>query len=415
MVKRRSLYLAIIILAPLAAVPSCDLWLAPETQEGRSSAPTREILVVHSLAETLSSVELTGDGAFYRSSHDIVQLGSVPNDIGLAGYELTVTLSGENRVLFLDRVRLFQRESIDLGTSVNPMQTKVFGSDSSVFATTGLFSAQAHLRDRSGTELLPSSQLQTGSAPQAILPLADSGGDQNAFRLVVANTGYSTSRPSDIPFGPATLSVFNLTLSGTAATPQVSLVSSSLVGLEEEGHDPDTESGFNPVALVDMNEIDTAINEVLVIGAGINYGSDGSGADDGSLLVLDRTTLAVKQRIPLGGSPGAAIVMECTDGSLVLFAAGPDGIRSVQRGPGAPAWTNEWDAMSVKTVYTATGGVPFLADIVAFGSSVFVADFGNNRILRFHFDRSTGTIDGPRETQSVSAGPVALLILEWEG
>jgi len=254
--------------------------------------------------------------------------------------------------------------------------------------------------------------MRTGLSPQAILPLSEPG-EPGTVRLVVANTAYSTTRPSDIPFGPATLSVFTLALSGTAAVPQASLDSSETVELEDEGYDPNTESGLNPVALVDMNEIDPAIDELLVIGSGINYGSGGSGEDDGTLLVLNRTTLEIKQRIPLGGSPGAAVVLERDDSGLVLLTAGTDGIRSIQRAPGAPAWTNQWEAPSVTTEYTATGGLPFLADIVSRGDQVYVADFGNNRVLRFRFDGS-GTpgsfLDGPREVRAVSDGPVALLV-----
>ncbi|TVR66886.1 MAG: hypothetical protein EA427_15380 [Spirochaetaceae bacterium] len=398
---------------------SCDLWNTPDTTEGRATAPKREILVVHSLAETLSSVELAPDGSFLGGTGDIVRLGSVPNGIIDVGYELAVTLSGENRVLFLDRERLFRRAPLDLGTGVNPMQTRAFGPGASVFATTGLFSARVHLRGRDGTVLVPDAEMQTGLSPQAILPLPGSGGGTagtGTVRLVVANTAYSAGRPADIPFGPATLTVFTLTLSGTAAAPQVSLDSSKLVELEESDHNPETESGLNPVALLDMNTIDPAINEILVIGSGINYGSGGSGADDGTLLVLDRTTLEVKQRIPLGGSPGAAIVMERDDGGLVLLMAGTDGIRSLRSAPGEPAGTNGWDPSTLATEYTATGGLPFLADIVSWGDQVYVADFGNNQVLRFTFngDVASGApgnlLDGPLERRNVSDGPVALLV-----
>lgn len=409
---------AVALLPFLLLVFSCDLWRAPDTGESRTTVPAREILVVHSLAETLSSVELAPEGSFLGGTNDVVRLGSVPNGIIDVGYELAVTLSGENRVLFLDRERLFRRDAHDLGTSVNPMQTRAFGPGASIFATTGLFSSRVYLRSREGTVLVPDADMQTGLSPQAILPLPEGIGATGTVRLLVANTGYSTSRPADIPFGPATLSVFTLQVSGSASAPQVTLDSHVLVSLEEAGHDPATESGLNPVALVDMNEIDPAIEEILVIGSGINYSAGGSGEDDGTLVVLDRATLAVKQRIPLGGSPGAAAVMERDDGGLVLLAAGTDGIRSLQRDPGAPAWTNEWDPATTATEYTATGGLPFLADIVIRDNQVYVADFGNNRLHRFEIkaDAASGSglpgslLEGPLETRNVSDGPVVLLV-----
>ncbi len=410
----RALRRSAVVLPLLLSVLSCELWFAPESPDGRSGAPAREILVVHSLAETLSSIELAGDGSFLDSFNDIVHLGSIPNAIIDVGYELVVTLSGENRLLFLDGERLFRRDAIDLGTGVNPMQTTAFGPGSSVFATTGLFSARVHLYSRDGTVLVSSTHVQTGLSPHALLVLPETlDAGTGTVRLLAANTAYSTSRPSSLPFGPATLSVFTLSVSGTAAAPRVAIDATALLELERENHNPETESGLNPVALMDMQETDPAVNEVLVIGSGINYGSSGAGEEDGTLLVLDRTSLNVKQRISMGGSPGAAVVMERDDGGLVLLVAGTTGIWSVQRLPDTHVSTGGWDETSVSPEYRASGGLPFLADIVALDHHVYVADFGNDQVLRFHFDQSAAAgsfLSGPVETRAVSDGPVTLLI-----
>ncbi|WP_018527135.1 hypothetical protein [Alkalispirochaeta alkalica] len=380
---------------------SCSFWFAPDEAEGRSRAPKQELLVVHSLAETLSSLHLGEDGAFLSQQNDLVRLGAVPNEIISVGYELAITLSGENRLLFLDKERLFRRDSIDFGYNVNPMRTAVLNSGTpdpgqSIFATSGLFTSRIHLYSRAGTDQDIAGAMKTGQSPQAVLVLPDG---PNSVRLIVANTAYSSARPSENPFGPASLTVFTLSFQ---EKDNVQLVETQDIDLEKDTHDPDTDPGLNPVALVDMKLHDETIDEIVVVGSGRNLGSSGTGDDDGTVLVLNRETLEVIQRISVGGSPGAVAVLPLDTGGHVLFLVGTTGIQSITR-----SQEKEWSQEST-SVYTAQGGLPFLSDVVAWHNALYVADFGRNKILRFRHDG--GEELTLVEERSVSDGPIALLV-----
>jgi len=393
-----------ILTALAVAALSCSLWAPPDQPRGRNIFPPGELLVVHGLGETLSAIELDEQGAFLDHDPDIISLGAVPNALTSDGDELAVTLSGENSLLFLDKKYLKPGDppAVALGSGVNPMHTVVLKPG--LYGTTGFFTTRVHLSQRNGGEPFLSEPLNTGPAPQAVIVLPGEGLD-NQMRLVIANTGYSSTRPASSPFGPASLSLFVLSITGAPGAWEVTVAESVLIDLEAPDHDEQQDSGLNPVALIDTALIDPAVNEILVICSGVNYGSGNT--NDGTLLVLDRTTLAVTRRIFLGGSPGAGVMVARSGGSHTLFTVGTKAIRSLDRaGDGSG-----WDENSLRIEYTAGGGLPFLADIAVRNDSLYAADFGNDQILRFKVD-GEGGLKGPEEILSVSDGPAVLMIQE---
>lgn len=418
----------------VVSLSGCSLWYAPDVDSDRTYDPIVELLVVNNLAETLTSIELDGSGRFIASQDDAVPLGAVPNDLVVSGAEIVVTLSGENRLLILDESSFTTLQTVDFGPGVNPMETVV--PRLSIFATTGLFTGRLYLHDReglpardaAGDTISLSTTPPTPAAPQGVLAVAAPAGGPEEVRILVANTAYSSARPSSYPYAAATLAAFRLDIpagvGNAAGVPQVVLNQSESYSLEDAaelaaiGSDPPTASGLNPQQIIDLPGTD----EILIIAAGVNYGGGGAGNDDGAVLVLDRTLLLdaptlpisatdiVKQRINIGGSPGAGIVMDRDDGGYTLITAGTSAIRTVQRPAGAGG-SEPWQEPASTTsaiAYTATGGLSFLSDIVAWNDSVYVADFGNDRVLRFSFDGTGGII--LREGRTVSDGPIALVV-----
>jgi len=395
----------------------CSLWRAPPSGEGRDGAPERELLVLNNLSQTVSSVTLDQNGAFIGVDHDITQVGSIPAALVMAGQEIVITLSGENRLVFLDRDRLIRSGSdVVLPPNTNPMQTVSIGSG--VFATTGLLSQRVHLSRRDGTMLtVPGANggaLHVGTAPEALIRLV--GTPEDNPRIVAAATGYDASRPGTTPFGKSSVVLFALEKTDSL-NPVVTAVT-------REAQWQDDRDGRNVTALLDVaavDAVDATLDEILVIGSGINMGSQGTGDDDGTILVLHRETLAVVQDIRVGGSPGSGTLIARSDGGLTLFLAGVDGITSLQRSPGA-AGNSPWDANSAHREYDASagGGLPLLAGTAVWNGSLYVADFGNDRILRFELEENPGrpgTSSGwhlkpdPVQMVTVSDGPQSLKVL----
>ena len=419
MVTWRSAFrLGLLTLFSVLFSTACSFWAAPELQSRRQYDPIIELFVVNNLAETLTSIELDRSGRFIGTQDDIAILGSVPNGIISTGSELLVTLSGENRLLFLDESTCVTTGSIDLGSGVNPMVTAEIGPN--LYGTTGLFSGRLHIYKRDGSALLePVTSPVDSRAPQSVITIRTTGGGPGEVRVLVANTAYSSTRPASDPYGVGTLTVFRISTDGSA----VSIIDSETYELEDSGSNT---GGLNPQQLIDLS----ATGEILVIGAGVNYGG-GSGEDDGVVLVLNRAALIaeatlppagtdiVKQRIPIGGSPGAGVVLDRADSGYTLITAGTTALRAIVR-PGGATGSTPWKepgSSSEAVVYdatgTGTGGLPFLSDIVAWersagNYSVYVADFGNDRVLRFSFDGAVGLTF--REAQTVSDGPIALLL-----
>jgi hypothetical protein len=435
-------FAATLVLAALtgvfASVTGCDLWDPPRETSSRRYDPIVELFVVNSLAETLTSIELDGTGRFVGSQDDAAIVGSVPNAIipFASGAELAITISGQNRVLLLDESTFVTTGAIDLGSGVNPMVTAEVRP--SLFGTTGLFTGRLHLHDRegyaardgSGNSVAPLTGPTDSRAPQAILAVTNTGGGAGEVRVLVTNTAYSSSRPSEYPFGAATLTAFRLAVAADAGTaggaPQMGVVETVTYQLEASGDLPAitgdgesiSKSGLNPQQIIDGPSAG-ASGEIVVVGAGVNYGNGGAGNDDGVVLVLDRGALIdgaalpaagnaiVTRRVAIGGSPGAGVVLNRDDGGFTLITAGTTALRTVNRadaGTGT-AWTEPLSS-GAAVVYTATGGLPFLSDIAAWNDNVYVADFGNDRVLRFSWNGSGGLTY--RESRGVSDGPIAV-------
>lgn len=431
------IYRTILTIGVLLTVASCSLWDAPAVDNDRSYDPIVELYIVNSLAETLTAIELDRAGQIVSSQDDAMLLGSVPNDIVASGSELVVTLSGENRLLLLDESTLTTLNTIDLGPGVNPMASVPVGS--SLFATTGLFTGRVHLYSRggypalddAGTVVAPHTAPPDPPAPQSIYAVATPIGGASEVRVFVANTAYSSSRAPGAPFGTATLAAFRFDIAESAGfsdgAPIVVLKQYENYLLETETNADAIASaatgvsGLNPQEIIDLPET----GELLVIGAGVNYGVAGTGKDDGVVLVLDRSRLMgdpvlpdsgteiVTQRIPIGGSPGAGNVVRRNDGGFTLITVGTSAIRAVHRPPqgsGVAGWTvppTTTDAI----VYLATGGIPFLSDIETWNDSIYVTDFGNDLLLHLKIDQE-GDLE-LQEEYPVSDGPIALL-LGWE-
>ena len=359
---------------------------------GRDADPGDEVLVIHSLAETMTSIALHSDGSPGSVDHDVQYLGAAPNDIIRLRERYLVTVSGENALLLLDAATTDTLGRIDLGAGTNPMAAAVVGEE--IIAVTEFLSHAVSLQ-RTATSVPPQNaevgRFAVGAAPQAIMTLP--GTESDVTRIIVANTAFTLNSPSGFPFGAASLSVRSVRIDASGSA--VRLVSEQEIPLEADGFDAAIENGLNPTALLDM----PPTGELLVVGSGENYGGSGTGDDDGVLLVLDRMSLEIRRRISVGGSPGAGVVVERT-GGYDLYLAGVEGMRRVHRG-------TVWDEES-SFVYRATGDpLPFISDIVAAGDFLYASDFSGSRILVFRL-AATGGVTLECEIP-VSHGPIALL------
>ena len=382
---------------------SCTLFFAPEAPVGRESDPERELFVVHSLAETISSVALSDDGTFSAVTPDVQILGAIPNHIIRADELLVVTLSGENALLLVDASTMEIAGRVTGETGRNPMESVWFGTivpGSTLVATSNLLTGTVTVSDLAGA--VAPVEFAVGTAPQAVLVLPGQNGAPvpDEVRLIVANTGFSVSNPADHPFGEATVTELVLTI-GAAGDP-VTLVSSRTISLGDDS--------TNPVRFVDF----PAENEVVVVCSGVNYGSDGTGSDDGSVVILNRDTLSVEARIDVGRSPGAAVLSSPAIGGHTLYLGGPEGIRAIYRTDGS---SGSWNSVVIEIFETDgdDGGFPLISDIALLPGSMgstectlYAADFRNNAILRFVV-RADGAVDYA-DRVSVSQGPVALLV-----
>ena len=386
----------------------CALIQGPEqgAGDGRSTEPDRELFVVHSLAETISSVELGSAGTLGSVRSDLQYLGAVPNHLLRVGEELIVTLSGQNELLRLDENSLKVVGRINHPAGSNPMETRHLGTAAplseladGLLVTTHLLAGRVRIDDmhnRSGSEPPPWSY-SVGRAPQPLLPLP--GDNSGEVRLLVANTNFSTDSSRTSPFGKATLTAMVFGPSEADSPAGLEMSSTETIDLEPSDFDPSVESGTNPTALIDA----PGVGEVLVIGSGLNYGAGGTGSDDGVVIALDRNTLALQSRHAVGGSPGAGVLLTEGTGHR-LYLGGPTGITSLYHDG------TEWiDDPRLEYEATGSGGsLPFIADIAYYDETILAADFANNRILAF------GVADGGRlslkQEVAVSQGPIALLV-----
>lgn len=381
---------------------SCDLFTAPDDAGGGRSLPepTGEIFVLHSLAETLSTVALNADNAVGAVDRDVLLTGAVPNDLVRIGPLLALVASGENALLTVNEDTLRLSRTIDLGTGRNPMRIAalVDATDLPVarwlVAITNLLTDTVSVVDIDGGAVV--AEYPVGPSPQTVRALP--GTDQSQIRLVVSNTNFRADRPAEIPYGPGSLTELVLEVaSDGAGSPVVGLRSSRSIELEEPDHDPATEAGINPGDLVVL----PAAGELLVVGSGVNLLPGGAGADDGTVLILDIDTLDILDRISIGGSPARGVLRtDATD--TALYTAGVDGIRRLVRHDAAG-----WDSPpSTDAALFARAGATgsLIADCLIVGERLYAADFAGDRLRVLHADTAA-----PLQEVALSDGPVALL------
>lgn len=404
MVKPRALRRArrVVGIISILVLASCQLFLAPEdTGGGRSIAePSRELFVIHSLAESLSTVPIDIEGDPGVVDADALLTGAVPNDILRVGPLLVVVVSGENALRTIVEDRLVVSGTIDLGSGRNPMRAASLSVASPLetarwlVAVTNLFTDSVTIVNIEDNVVV--AEFSVGPSPQAILALP--GSDDSHVRLVVSNTNFRADRPSEIPYGPGSLTelVLTIALEGAGA-PAVSLDSTRTIQIEEPDYDPNTEAGINPGELLSL----AGTGEILVVGAGVNYTEGGGGADDGQVLILDRDSLAVLQRIAIGGSPATG-ALSADDAETALYTAGVDGIRLLRR-DASTGWETVADSSLTLLVPSGPSGSLF-ADCLVLDAHLIVADFAGDRLLRLN--ANTGSEIG---TTALSDGPIALL------
>lgn len=395
--------MSLTFLIGLAGVQSsCDLFSVPDdVGGGRSIAePTREIFILHSLAESLSTVALNADDAVGAVDRDVLLTGAVPNDLVRVGPLLALVVSGENALLTVNEGSLRLSRTIDLGTGRNPMRIAAFADATSsssarwLVAVTNLLTDTVSVVDVDRGSVL--AEFGVGPSPQAILALP--GADQSQIRLVVSNTNFRADRPSEIPYGPGSLTELVIEIaSDDSGSPVVGLGSSRTIALEEPGYDDDSESGLNPGELLAL----PAAGELLVIGSGVNLLPGGGGSDDGTVLVLDVHTLEILDRVSIGGSPATgALRADATD--TTLYTAGVDGIRRLVRRD-ASGWDSPSDTYATLIAESGITGSLF-ADCLVVDGVLYVADFAGDRLRVLDADTAA-----PLQEVSLSDGPVALL------
>ena len=391
-----------ILIALTGVQSSCDLFTAPDNGGGGRSLPesTREILVLHSLAETLSTIAIEQDGALGTVDADVLLTGAVPNDLVRIGPLLALVVSGENALLTVNEDTLRLSRTIDLGTGRNPMRIAalVDATDLPVarwlVAVTNLLTDTVSIVDIDGGTVV--AEFPVGPSPQAVRALP--GADQSQIRLVVSNTNFRADRPAGIPYGPGSLTELVLEVaSDGAGSPVVGLGSSRTIELEEPNYDDATEAGINPGDLVAL----PSAGELLVVGSGVNLLPGGAGADDGTVLVLHIDTLDILDRVSIGGSPARGVLRtDATD--TALYTAGVDGIRRLVRYD-----TAGWDSPTSTdaALFVSAGAMGSLfADCLVVGERLYAADFAGDRLRVLHADTAELL-----ETTPLSDGPIALL------
>lgn len=424
--------IGVVILAVGAlTIAGCVDVTTPETAAGRSAAddPALELLIFHGQAETLSTVTLDPrDGSIESITENVQELGAVPNDIvlGDSANEIMITLSGENRVLILEESTLRIADAIILPTGSNPMASVALGAEveaaRGLVATSTLFTGEIFLSDRAGRDWEVSADgaghvdlstvgttlpvnLPLGVAPQALLSVP--AGEPDTLRIVSASTAYDATRDGDNPFGEATLEEYWITASDS---PQPTIEIMAVQSGYSFGAINST--GLNPTQLTLVPTRGSQPDEIVVVGSGANLsGSDGGGSDDGRLIVLERDTLAVREDLTIGGSPGSIAMYQGSEGTRI-FLAGPAGIRTVFR-DNTDGWTV--DPSEESLVYTpAVNSLALIADVAVYsgstGASLYATDYWESKLLRFEIgEAGVLYLD---QSFDMPQGPQGLLIVD---
>ena len=233
----------------------------------RAVAQTAKTLyVVNSFSETLSKIDLRSGVV----TDDIVTLGSLPNDIVIAGEYAWVINSGSSDMYMINLSSYIVESVIDLGAGNNPW-SGVMTDDSTMYVTNWLPNSVSRVGLASGTVV---ANIAAGIGPEGIVRVDN--------RLYVANSGWN-----GVGYDPGTVSIVDTSNDSLIATVPV---------------------GMNPQELL----LDPQ-GEVNVVCTGDYWGVMGT------IYMIDSWTGAVSDSVYTGGSPGRATI---SASGLMYIAAG---------------------------------------------------------------------------------------------
>ena len=281
--KRLVAWLACLVLAGCLEEPEV---VAPDRPPGTGTTPAPRVLVVNSLSETLSSLDLATSEMTVRAA----LLGRWPSRLESAGNErILAVASGDNAVDVLDARSLAVVHSIDIGIGANPWHAFPYSNRHAIVS-----GWQAHEVRRIDWVLgRASAPLPTHAGPEGIVV--------SGTLAFVACTGYVGG---DEGYETGRVDVIDLDAWTVVRSIDV---------------------GRNPQDLC-MD----ASGRVHVLCTG-TYGA-GSKPEAGSVHIVDANSFAVEAVVPLGGSPGRFV---CTDAGIVWVAGFEGGVRRYDAESGA--------------------------------------------------------------------------------
>ncbi len=378
-IRSAAVLAAAILLFTFGCVPE------PENEYARGDIPdaAREIFVLNSLAESVTIIhpDAVAAGADDEECvyNNVFLAGRSPNHISHFGGRLWIVNSLDNTLTFYDEDTLEEGGKIHLDRGSNPWQLVMNGEE-----TIGYIPCYV-----SGTVLridLSAYPDSSTEAPEAEIFASDlalpegAGLCQNTAGrelLFVVNSNNSAAA-----IGPGSLSVID-TASGAVTA----------VDLEPAGFNPETDRGRNPQAVL----VFPSLGEVHVVCTGDHPGS-GHDSDDGEIVVVDIDSLAVTDRIAIGGSPNGFPAGVDPAGHRVFLANNESGItvydyatREVIRGtedPVLPEGTVT-DSYYTGVLYDAATDLLFVSDFS--GDAVHVVEGSG----AFSFIRTLEGSDGP--------------------
>lgn len=353
----RATCLRAILLGVLVTAGACrDETMAPDPEpepDFGGLGPDR-ILVLNSLSQTISSLDLSDDSMTVHAR----TVGSWANRLLLvpSRREILVVCSGENEIQRYGREALAPRGNIDLGSGRNPWGMGL-GASNRCWVSEWLTGSVAEIDLASGVMLR---RIETEArTPEGLTVTED--------LVVVACSNFRANDPD--PFGEGWVETFDVA-SGTRVRRIACGVNPQEVVQDEEGY-------FH----------------VVCTGT---YGQ-GSVPASGEIHVLDSTGSPV-DTVFVGGSP---VGLALTHQGVAWVASESGGVqrydltsRELLAPPAAPE--------------LAAGGMSVVAWDSA-GSSLYFANFGEDLLLRV--DDSTGDI---QNAWIVGDGPVDVLVLRQE-
>lgn len=350
---------AAVLAAAVLAAASCS---QPAGPARRTVLPVvRGVYVLESMAETLSLLDLDS-GVLHR---DVLPVGKWPNDVVRFRDELWVVDSGDNALRIIREVDWEPIATIRLGKNRNPWALAIDPARGEGWVT-NFVAGTVSVVDLGRRAVV--AEVPVGRGPEGCCVL---GG-----RVFVANTAYDAGTDR---FGEGTVSVIDVATRRVEAT--ISVEAESWTAAEDGG---------NPQSLIAFPDR----NEVHVVLTGVNGGPRG---DDGEVVVLDAATLAVKARLPVGGSP--LVSRNSVDqASGRVFLAGLDGIATYALEPLSVERPSKEPLLALPGSFASAAA--FVPAGGARAAVLLAADFNGDRVLGV--DPATGAVlwalrssDGP--------------------